>query len=253
MRLPRSECSRSVPLAHGPDARGQREIPRLAGQLYWYSVIAHPVGSGAANAATGGRQDISWIMRTPTVANSTPKQVQALAEICQRAQVKSWRSVGDINRAEFKSRKTLDHEALPKTKMAALAISVATTDRLVADDLPVRNCTWCHGTSAQGWLSKVCPDWPARVADYLINQLQAFTTYKRLMSSFLDQVYVERHRASRSIDPDKPSVVKLHIFLRFHPEAAMDGDSELVGQGKIIFEDGVPGREHCRLPGMPWP
>jgi cytochrome c553 len=27
----------------------------------------------------GGRQDISWIMR-PTVANLTPKQVQALAE-----------------------------------------------------------------------------------------------------------------------------------------------------------------------------
>jgi len=62
---------------HGPDARGQREIPRLAGQLYWYMVSTLSIWS--SERGQGGRQDISWIMR-PTVANLTPKQVQALAE-----------------------------------------------------------------------------------------------------------------------------------------------------------------------------
>jgi cytochrome c553 len=62
---------------HGPDARGQREIPRLAGQLYWYMVSTLSIWS--SERGQGGRQDISWIMR-PTVANLTPKEVQALAE-----------------------------------------------------------------------------------------------------------------------------------------------------------------------------
>ena len=62
---------------HGPDAKGQREIPRLAGQLYWYMVGTLSLWS--SERGQGGRQDISWIMR-PTVANLTPKQVEALAE-----------------------------------------------------------------------------------------------------------------------------------------------------------------------------
>jgi cytochrome c553 len=62
---------------HGPDAKGQREIPRLAGQLYWYMVGTLSLWS--SERGQGGRQDISWIMR-PTVANLTAKQVQALAE-----------------------------------------------------------------------------------------------------------------------------------------------------------------------------
>ena len=55
-----------------------------------------------------------------------------------------------VNRAEFVTQETLDHEALPY-KMAAFAISLATTGPLLADDLPVRKCIWCHGTSAQGY------------------------------------------------------------------------------------------------------
>jgi cytochrome c553 len=62
---------------HGPDAKGQREIPRLAGQLYWY--IVQTVSLWSSERGQGGREDISWIMR-PTVANLTPKQVKAVAE-----------------------------------------------------------------------------------------------------------------------------------------------------------------------------
>ena len=62
---------------HGPDAKGQRDIPRLAGQLYWY--MTYTLSIWSSERGQGGRQDISWIMR-PTVADLTPKQVEALAE-----------------------------------------------------------------------------------------------------------------------------------------------------------------------------
>jgi cytochrome c553 len=62
---------------HGPDAKGQREIPRLAGQLYWY--ITYTLSIWSNERGQGGRQDISWIMR-PTVANLTSKQIEAIAE-----------------------------------------------------------------------------------------------------------------------------------------------------------------------------
>jgi cytochrome c553 len=62
---------------HGPDAKGQREIPRLAGQLYWY--MTYTLSIWSKERGQGGRQDISWIMR-PTVENLTPKQIQAIAE-----------------------------------------------------------------------------------------------------------------------------------------------------------------------------
>ena len=62
---------------HGPDAKGQREIPRLAGQLYWY--MTYTLSIWSKERGQGGRQDISWIMR-PTVENLTTKQIQAIAE-----------------------------------------------------------------------------------------------------------------------------------------------------------------------------
>ena len=56
-----------------------------------------------------------------------------------------------------------------RTKLAVLAISLVAAGPLLADDLPVRNCTWCHGTSAQGY-SKA-PRLAGQRADYLVNQL----------------------------------------------------------------------------------
>src|SRR5579871_6299106 len=64
-----------------------------------------------------------------------------------------------------------------RTKMAVLAISLARTGPLLADDLSVRNCTWCHGTSAQGYYE--APRLAGQRSDYLVNQLQAFATHQR--------------------------------------------------------------------------
>jgi cytochrome c553 len=120
-----------------------------------------------------------------------------------------------------------------RTKMAVLAISLATTGPLLADDLAVRNCTWCHGTSAQGY-SKA-PRLAGQRIDYLVNQLQAFATHKR--DEFLSPKYM--WYAAAHLDP--LTIRDLAAYFSALPlEAAKDGDSELAAEGKIIFEDGVP-------------
>ncbi len=61
---------------HGPDGKGQRQIPRLAGQLYWYMVKA--LGAWDKERGQGSVKDISAIM-SPTAHNLTPAQVSAIA------------------------------------------------------------------------------------------------------------------------------------------------------------------------------
>lgn len=61
---------------HGPDAKGKGEIPRLAGQLYPYTVKALTYWS--KERGQGGAKDISSIM-VPTTHNLTPPQIAAIA------------------------------------------------------------------------------------------------------------------------------------------------------------------------------
>jgi cytochrome c553 len=119
------------------------------------------------------------------------------------------------------------------TSMAVLAISLATAGPLLAEDLSVSNCTWCHGSSAQGY-SKA-PRLAGQRADYLVNQLQAFATHKR--DEFLSTKYM--WYAAAHLDP--LTVRNLAAYLSaLPPEAAKDGDSELIAEGRTIFENGVP-------------
>ena len=120
-----------------------------------------------------------------------------------------------------------------RTKMAVLAISLATAGPLLADDLPVRNCTWCHGTSAQGY-SKA-PRLAGQRKDYLVNQLEAFASHER--DEFLSTKYM--WYATAHLDPSTARNLA-EYFSALPPESAKDGDHELAAEGKIIFENGVP-------------
>ena len=99
-----------------------------------------------------------------------------------------------VNRAEFVTQETLIMKH-SHTKMAVLAISLATAGPLLADDLPVRNCTWCHGASAQG--VSMAPRLAGQRADYLANELEAFATHKR--DEFLSTKYM--WYATAHLDP----------------------------------------------------
>ena len=61
---------------HGPDAKGHGEIPRLAGQLYWYTVKV--LTNWDKERGQGSAKDISAIM-VPTTHNLTQTQIAALA------------------------------------------------------------------------------------------------------------------------------------------------------------------------------
>jgi cytochrome c553 len=62
---------------HGPDAKGRDEIPRLAGQLYPYTVKA--LRGWARERGQGGtRQDVSAVM-APTAHNMTQAEIAAVS------------------------------------------------------------------------------------------------------------------------------------------------------------------------------
>ena len=61
---------------HGPDAKGHGEIPRLAGQLYWYIVKA--LTGWTKERGHGSAKDLSAIM-VPTTHNLTYREVEAVA------------------------------------------------------------------------------------------------------------------------------------------------------------------------------
>jgi cytochrome c553 len=119
------------------------------------------------------------------------------------------------------------------TKMATLAIFLAAAGPLLADDLSVRNCTWCHGGSAQGY-SKA-PRLAGQRADYLAKQLEGFASHRR--DEFLLTKYM--WYATAHLDPATARNLA-EYFSALPPEAAKDGDHALAAEGKIIFENGVP-------------
>jgi cytochrome c553 len=118
-------------------------------------------------------------------------------------------------------------------KIVVLAISLAAAGPLLADDLPVRNCTWCHGTLAEGY-SKA-PQLAGQRVDYLINQLDAFANHTR--DEFLSTKYM--WYATAHLDPSTARNLA-EYFSALPPESARDGDSKLAAEGRIIFENGVP-------------
>ena len=62
-------------VCHGPDARGTRQIPRLAGQLYWY------VTKTLTNfhRERGQRGEDSSAIMAPVARNLSPAQISAVA------------------------------------------------------------------------------------------------------------------------------------------------------------------------------
>ena len=62
---------------HGPEAKGQNEIPRLAGQLFPYTVKA--LTNWSKERGQGGAKDDTSAIMVPTTHNLTQSQVVAIA------------------------------------------------------------------------------------------------------------------------------------------------------------------------------
>ena len=65
-----------------------------------------------------------------------------------------------------------------RSKIAILTIFLAASGSLYAGEhLPIRNCTWCHGTGAQGFTT--APRLAGQRQQYIMNQLLDFNRHTR--------------------------------------------------------------------------
>lgn len=123
---------------------------------------------------------------------------------------------------------------LIKSKIAILAIVSSAAGPLLADEgVRVRNCTWCHGTSAQGFAT--APRLAGQRDEYTENQLLSFKEHIR------DNPYSAQYMwgAAANLSPQAAHDLATY-FSTLPPEAANDGDRGLVALGRTIYEQGIP-------------
>jgi cytochrome c553 len=129
---------------------------------------------------------------------------------------------------------------LIRWKIAILAIicsalpSLAGDVGLLADTgARVRNCTWCHGTSAQGY--GPAPRLAGQRFPYLEKELARFFAHVR--DNPLSQQYM--WPATDALNPLAAHDLAIYFSL-LPPLAANDGIKQLVAVGASIYMDGVP-------------
>jgi cytochrome c553 len=123
---------------------------------------------------------------------------------------------------------------LIKLKATVLLIMCLATGRLLADEaLPIKNCTWCHGTSGQGYT--VAPRLAGQRYQYLENQLLSFKTHARDNPLSVQYMW----DAVAFLNPQTARDLAFY-FSTIPPKAANDGDFGLAPVGRAIYEAGIP-------------
>jgi cytochrome c553 len=122
------------------------------------------------------------------------------------------------------------------SKIMALAILLGSASPLLAEEeLQIRNCTFCHGVSGQGFM--VSPRIAGQRPQYIENQLNAFIGHIR------DNPYSKKYmwNAAANVSPERVHALAGY-FSSLEPRPANDGSQELAAAGRQIFEEGIPTR-----------
>jgi cytochrome c553 len=101
----------------------------------------------------------------------------------------------------------------------------------VGEQLAGRNCTWCHGGSVQGFAT--APQLAAQQPAYIVNQLRSF--HDRSRDNPLSQLYM--WGAAAKLDADTAQALAAY-FATVEPQAASDGNEQLVEAGRQIYKEG---------------
>jgi cytochrome c553 len=120
-------------------------------------------------------------------------------------------------------------------KIALLVIVCSTAPSLAAElgNINTRNCTWCHGPSAQGYAP--APRLAGQRYRYIENQLSSFARHRR------DNPFSRLYMWHAAANLNRESAHDLAFyFASLHPEAANDGNRNLVAIGRAIYQQGVP-------------
>jgi cytochrome c553 len=120
-----------------------------------------------------------------------------------------------------------------KLAITAIAASLISTAAALADSAAVRNCTWCHGTDAQGYT--VAPRLAGQRPQYILSQIQSFHEHTR------DNPFSRQYMwsAVAALNPNTARDLA-NYFASIAPRPANDGDSALASKGKRIFMEGIP-------------
>lgn len=118
-------------------------------------------------------------------------------------------------------------------RIALLAMMACIGPAMAWDGSSVRNCTWCHGTSAQGYT--VAPRLAGQRPAYIESQIRSFREHTR-DNPFSKQYMWE---AVAALDPLAARDLAVY-FTSIPPKPANDGDPTLMTKGKAIYMDGIP-------------
>jgi cytochrome c553 len=119
-----------------------------------------------------------------------------------------------------------------KTALVAIVVSIAPA--AAWDEAgSIRNCTWCHGTSGQGYM--VAPRLAGQRPAYIESQIRSFGDHTR------DNPFSKQYMwsAVAALDPRTARDLATY-FATIRPKPANDGDPNLVAIGRAIYMDGIP-------------
>ena len=120
-----------------------------------------------------------------------------------------------------------------KIAILAMVCFVAPARAGDAERPGVRNCTWCHGTSAQGYM--VAPRLAGQRPQYIESEIRSFREHTR------DNPFSKQYMWGAVAALDSHTARDLaNYFATIPPKAANDGDSDLAARGRTIYLDGIP-------------
>jgi cytochrome c553 len=119
-------------------------------------------------------------------------------------------------------------------KMALLALVVSIAPVAAGEQAAaVRNCTWCHGTGAQGYT--VAPRLAGQRPLYVFKQIRDF--HEHIRDNPFSQQYM--WGAVASLGPQAARDLAAY-FATIPPRPANDGNWGLVATGRAIYMEGIP-------------
>jgi cytochrome c553 len=102
-----------------------------------------------------------------------------------------------------------------------------------AEGSSIRNCTWCHGTGAQGYTP--APRLAGQRAQYLVSQLASLHSHAR--DNPFSRMYM--WGATATLTPQLARYLA-DYFATLQPRPANDGDRERAAFGQTIYQEGMP-------------
>jgi cytochrome c553 len=119
-------------------------------------------------------------------------------------------------------------------KITLLAVVASIAPVIAGEEgAAVRNCTWCHGTSGQGYM--VAPRLAGQRPFYIESQIRSFRDH------FRDNPFSKQYMwgAVASLGSQAARDLAAY-FATIPPKPANDGDRDLGARGRTIYLEGIP-------------